>query len=131
MRDVLPKADELIQSWQSLRPNKTFFGFTLESFKAAAQKSRDERALLAELRGQTAASKTRGHDADVHLAESTQGVINAIKGDPAEGEDGELYVALGYVRRSTRYGTRPRRRANGEAPQSQPREEVKQQNGAS
>ena len=128
MRDVLPKADELIQSWKSLRPNKTFYGFSLEGFTTAAQRSRAERATLADLRGQTAAARTRCHDADVALTDATQGIINAIKGDPQEGEDGELYVALGYVRKSSRYGSRPRRRVNGEAPQ--PDKEVKQQNGA-
>ena len=128
MKDVMTKADELIQSWESLRSNKTFFGFTLEQYKAAAQRSRAERATLADLRGQAAAARTRCHDADVGLADATQGIINAIKGDPQEGEDGELYVALGYVRKSSRYGSRSRRRVNGEAPQ--PKEEVKQQNGA-
>ena len=29
-------------------------------------------------------------------------VVNAVKGDPAEGEDGELYEAMGYVRKSER-----------------------------
>jgi len=128
MRDVLPKADELIQSWKSLRPTKTFYGFSLEGFTAAAQRSRAERATLADLRGQAAAARTRCHDADVVLADATQGIINAVKGDPQEGEDGELYVALGYVRKSSRYGSRPRRRVNDEA--EQPKEEVKQQNGA-
>jgi hypothetical protein len=75
------------------------------------------RATLADLRGQAAAARTRCHDADVVLADAAQGIINAIKGDPQEGEDGELYVALGYVRKSSRYGSRPRRRVNGEAPQ--------------
>lgn len=128
MKEVMTRADELIQSWESLRPKKTFFGFTLDQLKATAQRSRAERALLADLRGQAAAARTRGHDADVALSDATQGIINAIKGDPQEGEDGELYVALGYVRKSSRYGSRPRRRANGDV--SQPKEEVKQQNGA-
>lgn len=29
-------------------------------------------------------------------------VVNAVKGDPEEGEDGEFYEALGYVRKSER-----------------------------
>ena len=131
-RDVLERTAELTQVWESLRPNKTFFGLTLEQFKAAARPSHDERAALADLRGQTKATKTRCHDADVKLVEVIQGVINAIKGDPQEGEDGEVYVALGYVRRSSRYGGRPRRRGNGDVPpqmEMKPQTEVKQQNG--
>ena len=29
-------------------------------------------------------------------------MVNAVKGDPDEGEDGELYEAMGYVRKSER-----------------------------
>jgi hypothetical protein len=42
-----------------------------------------------------------------------KGVINAIKGDPTQGEDGEFYGALGYVRSSMRVNGRPRARAKG------------------
>ena len=37
-------------------------------------------------------------------------VVNAVKGDPEEGEDGRLYEALGYVRKSDRRAGPPRRR---------------------
>ncbi len=42
-----------------------------------------------------------------------RGVVNAIRGDPTQGEDGELYGALGYVRSSMRVNGRSRARANG------------------
>ena len=29
-------------------------------------------------------------------------MVNAVKGDPEEGDNGELYEAMGYVRRSER-----------------------------
>ena len=29
-------------------------------------------------------------------------VVNAVKGDPTEGEDGEFYAAMGYIRKSDR-----------------------------
>ncbi len=29
-------------------------------------------------------------------------VVNAVKGDPEEGDDGELYEAMGYVRKRER-----------------------------
>lgn len=33
---------------------------------------------------------------------AVQLVVNAVRGDPDEGEDGEFYDALGYVRKSER-----------------------------
>jgi hypothetical protein len=132
LRDAVTKAIEVAQRWEALRPAKTFYGLTLEQFKAARKQSEDERAALADLRGQIQATKTRLHDADVRLAEVTQGVINAVKGDPQEGEDGEMYVALGYTRKSAKYRSRSRRRGNGQvqpAPleETKPQEEVKAQ----
>jgi hypothetical protein len=114
-RDAVQKAIEVAQRWETLSRDKTFYGLTLEQFKAARKQSEDERAALADLRGQIEATKTRLHDADVRLAEVTQGVINAVKGDPQEGEDGEMYVALGYTRKSAKYRGRSRRRGNGQA----------------
>lgn len=135
VRDVVRKALEVAQSWETLRPHKTFFGLKLEEFKATIKPSQDERAVLADLRGQVQAAKTRCHDADVRLVDVVQGVVNAVKGDPEEGEDGELYVALGYTRRSARRRGRPRLRSNGalrapEQRESKPQEEVKPQNDA-
>jgi hypothetical protein len=40
--------------------------------------------------------------ADVESNKQVLLVVNAVKGDPAEGEDGELYEAMGYVRKSER-----------------------------
>ena len=41
-------------------------------------------------------------------------MINAVKSDPAEGEDSDLYEAMGYVRKSNRSSGLTRRR-NGDA----------------
>jgi hypothetical protein len=135
VRNAVEKAIEVDQRWETLRPKKTFFGLTLEQFREARKQSEQERAVLADLYGQIKATKTRLHDADVRLAEVTQGVINAVKGDPEEGEDGEMYVALGYTRKSAKYRGRSRRRGNGQLqpapqPETKPQEEVKAQNGA-
>jgi len=134
-RNALKRAGEVAQVWESLRPHKTFFGLTLEQFNAARKPSLDERAALADLQGQTKAATTRCHDADARLAEVVQGVISSVKGDPQEGEDGEMYVALGYTRKSAKYRGRSRRRGNGQVqpapqPETKPKEEVKSQNEA-
>jgi hypothetical protein len=39
-----------------------------------------------------------------------QRVVNAVRADPEEGDDGELYVAMGYVRKRDRKSGLQRRR---------------------
>ena len=52
-------------------------------------------------RPRTAATVERDNKDVVSLAEVLL-VVNSVKGDQAEGEDGELYAAFGYVRKSER-----------------------------
>jgi hypothetical protein len=52
-------------------------------------------------------------------------IVAAIKAHPDEGEDGEVYAGLGYVRKGLRAtGRRRRRPAEGEQPVT-PAKEVK------
>ena len=44
----------------------------------------------------------------------TARVVNAVKSDPEEGKDSDLYEAMGYVRKSNRSSGLTRRR-NGDA----------------
>jgi hypothetical protein len=46
----------------------------------------------------------------------TKCIVNAVKGDPEEGEDGPLYAAMGYVPASQRSTGLTRKRKNGEVP---------------
>ena len=49
----------------------------------------------------TAALDTRD-DADGVSADANQAVVKGVVGDPAFGDDSDLYEAMGYVRKSER-----------------------------
>jgi hypothetical protein len=57
---------------------------------------------LATSRRQRVAAQNKRDVADKASVAAIQLVVNAVKGDPEEGEDGEFYEALGYVRKSER-----------------------------
>jgi hypothetical protein len=101
-KENLEKINAVITAWTTLRPEKTFGGMTLAQFKTKVQPSLDSRASLSALESQVIATQNRRDDADQESVRAAQLVVNAVKGDPAEGEDGELYEALGYVRKSER-----------------------------
>ena len=96
------KLAAVLQAWKNLRPNKTFAGMTLEQFTAKIKPSLDARDDIDTLNNQMIAAVDRRDDADVASMAQVALVVNAVKGDVTEGEDGELYEAMGYVRKSAR-----------------------------
>ena len=54
------------------------------------------------MNNQLIAAADQRDTADVESMKQVNFVVNAVKGDPTEGEDGELYEAMGYVRKSER-----------------------------
>lgn len=96
------KFQAVVNAWETLRPAKTFGGLTLTQFKDAIKPSVDARASIATLDNQLLAEQNKRDDADRKSLETVMFVVNSVKGDPAEGENGELYEALGYVRKSER-----------------------------
>lgn len=91
-----------MKAWTLLRPTKSFAGFTLESFKAAVAASIDLRQQIEENEAQKQALIARRDDADVLSRKALRRVIHSIIADADEGEDGELYAAIGYMPRSAR-----------------------------
>jgi hypothetical protein len=96
------KITTVLSAWETLRPTKTFAGLTLAQFKTAVQPSIDARTAITALDHQLVAAQDQRDDADIDSVATVLLVVNAVKGDPAEGEDGELYEAMGYVRKSER-----------------------------
>lgn len=92
----------VLKAWKDLRPAKSFAGMTLAQFTAKVQPSLDARALLDTVNNQLTAAMDERDTADVDSLKQIALVVNAVKGDPDEGEDGELYDAMGYVRKSDR-----------------------------
>ena len=96
------KLKTVIKAWETLRPTKRFGGMSLEEFKAKVKASLDSRAAIDSLDVQLTAQIDLREKADVvSIAELTL-VVNGVKSDRDEGEDGELYETMGYVRKSER-----------------------------
>ena len=96
------KLQKLIDAWTTLRPTKSFGGMTLEQFKTQVQPSLAARDQLVTLCNQTTDNRTQRQQSDGASLGLAQLVVNSVKGDPAEGENGSLYAAMGYVPKSAR-----------------------------
>jgi hypothetical protein len=96
------KLQKLIDAWTTIRPTKSFGGMTLEQFKAQVQPSLAARDQLVTLRNQATDNRTQRQQSDGASLGLAQLVVNSVKGDPAEGENGSLYAAMGYVPKSAR-----------------------------
>ena len=92
----------VLKAWKEIAPTKSFAGMTLAQFTAKVQPSLDAREHLDSLAEQQIAAETDLDNADVVSMAQVLLVVNAVKGDPTEGEDGELYAGMGYVRKSDR-----------------------------
>ncbi len=99
---IKEKLDQAVSAWETLRPTKSFGGMTLDQFKAKVKPSYDARVALDSLDNQRTAAMDQRDHADTDSSAALLLVVNSVKGDPAEGEDGELYEAMGYVRKSER-----------------------------
>ena len=101
-KDNGEKIAAVLQAWKDLRPTKSFAGMTLAQFTAKVQPSLDARNTIDTLENQKIAASDQRDQADIESMKQVNFVVNAVKGDPAEGEDGELYEAMGYIRKSER-----------------------------
>jgi hypothetical protein len=99
---VEDKIRTIAAAWESLRPSGTFAGMTLEQFKAKVKPSLDARAAVEDCEHKLTAAQNARDDADHVSNDACLLIVNAVKGDPDEGENGELYEAMGYVRKSER-----------------------------
>ena len=96
------KIQRVVTAWETVRPEKLFAGMSLEQFRTRIQPSVEARQKVDRLEDQFEAAKASRDAADVASLVTMNFIVNAVKGDPQEGEDGELYAAMGYVRKSER-----------------------------
>jgi len=101
-KKVAAKLQKVIDAWTTLRPTKSFSGLTLTQFQAQVQPSLAARDQLVTLSNQMTDSRTQRRLSDAASLTLAQQVVNSVKGDPAEGEDGPLYAAMGYVPKNSR-----------------------------
>jgi hypothetical protein len=101
-KDNLDRINIVTKAWETLRPTKSFGGLTLAQFKAKVKPSLDARTSVTTLEHQMTAALDERDDADNDSLEVIKLVVSAVKGDPAETANGELYEAMGFVRESER-----------------------------
>lgn len=101
-KETEDKLNEVIKAWFELRKEKSFGKMTLEEFKAKVKDSFDRRDDIKKLDIAMATAINRRNDADEISLGLVQLVVNGVKGDADEGEDGDLIEAMGYVRKSER-----------------------------
>lgn len=109
------RMNAILHAWKSLRSDKPFAGMALAEFEEKIKPSRDTRDQIAALQSQLDAATTRRDAADDETERLCKLVINSVKGDVAEGSDGELYGAMGFVRDSERDSGLTRR--SGDTPE--------------
>lgn len=96
------KTQRVLSAWKDLRPGKSFAGLSLDQFTQSIMPGDAARATIARLENELTAAMNKRDDADAAGLVLALRVVNAVKADAEEGEDGELYEAMGYVRKSER-----------------------------
>ena len=98
----LQRIRRVIEAWEGLASDSTFYGMTLEQFKAGVRPCFQFRE---EIDYHQACLKLLPHqrdEADNKAMELVDGVAFGVGGDPKFGLDSLLYGRLGYVRKSAR-----------------------------
>lgn len=96
------KVTTILTGWKTHRPTKSFAGMTLAEFELRISPITTTRTKVTEQDSLLKAAITERDEADKAAMAEALLVVNAVKGDREEGEDGELYEAMGYVRKSER-----------------------------
>ena len=115
-RKTLDRFELFLHAWAKLRPGKTFGGLAVEQCTALILPCRDVRTEIAEAELRLQSGNARRATVDAGFEKVLQRVVNAVKADPEEGDDGDLYGAMGFVRRSDRGTGLTSRRKEQELP---------------
>ena len=101
-RTLHEKAMLMIGAWRDRCPDKTFFRMSLRDFSALVAPSGAARERVANLRAQLREAMKQCEHADRITRRAIVRVVNGVKGDPDEGEDGDLLSAMGYMKHTVR-----------------------------
>lgn len=104
-RKYPPTADRVgifTAAWREIAPEASFAGMTLAEFETQTAPLTQSAQKLQALDAQYAAELKTRAEADAAAREAMRIVANAVRGNPAYGEDGRLYRAMGYVPLSQR-----------------------------
>ena len=115
-KDAATRVSEVAAGWKKVRSEKKLYGMTREEYLHRVKPFTDALAEVAEMELHLEHAKAKRDLASGPAMKLTKCVVNAVKGDPEEGEDGPLYAAMGYVPESQRGTGLTRKRKNGEVP---------------
>jgi hypothetical protein len=99
---VHEKATLMISAWRDRCPDKAFFRMSLGDFSAIVAPSGAARERVARLKAELRQAMHQCEAADCMTRRAIVRVVNGVKGDPDEGEDGDLLSAMGYMKHSAR-----------------------------
>lgn len=111
-RSKYDQVKQIVAGWKKVRPSKTIDGQTVDQFTTAKLKPcNDARDTLESLRLQTIAAVNGRDKADDAAYLAAQDIVKAVRADKTEGgDDGDLYEAMGFVRKSERKSGLSRRK---------------------
>jgi hypothetical protein len=103
---------QIVAGWKKVRPSKTIDGQTVDQFTTNKLKPcNDARDTLESLKLQTVAAANARDKADDAAYIAAQDIVKAVRADKTEGgDDGDLYEAMGFVRKSERRSGLSRRK---------------------
>jgi hypothetical protein len=96
------KATLMISAWRSRCPDKIFFRMSLEDFSVIVAPCGAARERITSLKAQLREATRQCEEADRIARRAIVRVVNGVKGDPDEGEDGDLLGAMGYLKHTVR-----------------------------
>jgi hypothetical protein len=99
---VYEKAELVISAWRARCPDKKFFRMSLNEFTFMVLPSGTARERIASLKAQLREATQQCKEADRITRRAIVRAVNGVKGDADEGEDGELLVAMGYMKHTVR-----------------------------
>jgi hypothetical protein len=89
-------------AWREIAPEGNFAEMTLAEFETQTASLAQSVLRLQSLAAQTSAELKTRAEADAAAREAMRIVANAVRGNPAYGEDSALYRAMGFVPLSER-----------------------------
>jgi hypothetical protein len=102
-------------AWREIAPEVSFAGMTLAEFETQTLPVATSAQRLKTLEVQYAAELKARDEADAMAREAMRIVAHAVRGNPAYGEDGALYRAMGFVPLSQRQSGLTRKTAEAPA----------------
>lgn len=104
---------QIIAGWRKIRATKSIDGQTVDQFTTAKFKPcNDARDSIESLKLQLVAAANARDKADEAAYAAAQDIVKAVRADKTEGgDDGDLYEAMGFVRKSERKSGLSRKKA--------------------